>query len=308
MSSSIRTFNPDQDFDVYLAFYNALSDTPTNEQEQRDYAEMLTIDLNQDRFLAEAEGEVIGVLDMWRIATNPSADMYLQVHPEWRRQGIGTRLLRRGLEHAQVINATAVDAYAQENQVVERAFLEHHGFSVAGNYTGMELTLDKPLPPAELSGYTLKTYAELEMSAKEKLELIFKSSQEFDGILYGHKVFTDEDLGKQRFKELILPNHPEDAMFFLFEGEEFIGHDRVSFGEIGENKVGYAGVPAMHPQYYTPELVRNFALVGLEWLYKQGCRQLAFSAYGESEATLDAFKALGFAVTLFELGYRLELS
>ena len=286
MSSSIRTSNPDQDFDAYLAFYNALSDAPTNEQEQRDYAALLTIDLDQDRFLAEANAEVVGVLDMWRIATNPSADMYLQVHPEWRRQGIGTQLLKRGLEHARTINATAIDAYAQENQTAERAFLEHHSFSVAGNYTGMELTLDKPLPQAELSGYILKTYVELDMSAEEKLELMLRAGQKFWGVLYGHKVSEDEEVGRQRIRDGVLATHSEDAMFFLFDGEKFIGHDRVSVSEMDDGKVGYAGVPALQPDYKTPELSKEFALKGLNWLSQQGCTKIVSTNWGEDEATL----------------------
>lgn len=94
-----------------------------------------------------------------------------------------------------------------------------------------------------------------------------------------------------------------------------MGHDRVSFSETPEGvKQGYGGgVPGLHPDWRTPELSREFALIGLEllgleWLYNQGCRQIAFSSWGESEETLQVFKEPRFTTNNFELGYQLPLS
>ena len=311
-SVTIRLFKPDADFSAYAEFLNTCSrltgvDAKTSEQEQRDHAELFTINLNEDRFVAESEAGIVGFLDIWRLATNPTAFSSVQVHPDWRRRGIGSRLMEAGVRHARTIGATAVDGYAQREQAAERAFLEKHGFKVAGNFTAMETTLTKPLPQVDLEGHTLKTYSELNMSEEDKLELIFKADQEFWGVLYGHGFSESEDVGKQRLRDLTLGEFSEDAMYFLFDADSYIGHDRVSFGEIAGVKTGYVSVPALHPEYHTPELAKNFALVGLEYLQAQGCTKFKLNAWGESDATLAAFKELGFEVTTFELGYQLKL-
>ena len=318
-SAQVRKFNPDQDFTAYVDFLNAVSghngiDSATTEQEQRDYADMLTIDLNADRLVIdhpEQSDKLIAVGDVWQINQNPSADLMLLVHPEWRRQGVGSKLLSAALAHANELDATAIDAYARPEQKEIQAFLEHYNFKVVSNCTGMEITVTKPFPKADLpKNYTVRTYAELEGSQEDKLDLIVKAGNEFWGVLWGHKVTKDLELAREVMRKNVLGNHDENAMFFLYDGDNYIGHDRVSFSEMPDGvKQGYGGgPPGLHPDWHTPELAREFALVGLAWLYNQGCRQIAFMFWGESEETLQAFKELGFTVSNFELGYQLALT
>ena len=98
-------------------------------------------------------------------------------------------------------------------------------------------------------------------------------------------------------------------MFFLFDGETYIGHDSVNFSEgEGASKTGYAGVPGLSPTYRSPELYRELALIGLNWLYKQGCAEIKLSSWGDSEETIRAFEDLGFTMNFYELGYQRDLS
>ena len=318
-SARVRKFNPDQDFTAYVNLLNETSKhdgegSSTTEQEQRDYAAMLTIDLNADRFVIdhpEQTDKLIAVCDVWQINQNPSADFMLLVHPEWRRQGVGSKLLSAAVNHANELNATAMDAYARPEQKGIQGFLEQHNFQPISNCTGMEIAATEPFPRANLpKNYTVRTYAELESSEEDKLELIVKAGNEFWGVLWGHKVTEDLELAREVMRKNVLGNHDEDAMFFLYDRDTYVGHDRVSFSETPEGvKQGYGGgPPGLHPDWHTPELAREFALVGLEWLYDQGCRQIAFMSWGESEETLQAFEKLGFTVNSFELGYQLTFA
>ncbi len=101
-------------------------------------------------------------------------------------------------------------------------------------------------------------------------------------------------------------------MFFLFdENQAYIGHDSVNFSESTEDaqtKTASVGVPALHRDYRTPELSKQFALVALNKLFEEGCREFSFQSWGESDATIQAFESLGFKTTFFEIGYQLKLS
>ena len=257
-SLHVRKFSPRQDFKAYVDFLNAVSNhdganSATTEQEQRDYADMLTVDLNTDRLVIEhpeQSDKLVAVCDVWQINHNPSADLMLLVHPEWRRQGVGSKLLSAATAHANELNATAIDAYAHLEQKGIQAFLEYHSFRVVSNCTGMEMTATAPFPKANLpKNYTVRTYAELEDSEQDKLDLIVKAGNEFWGVLWGHKVTEDLGLAREVMRKNVLGNHDEDAMFFLYDGDTYIGHDRVSFGKTPDGvKQGYGGgPPGLHP-------------------------------------------------------------
>lgn len=315
-SVKVRRFDAAKDFPAYVELLNKTAQQDggnlTTEQEQLDFATLFTINLDTDRWVIEnpIQGDqFIAVCDVWQISKNLSAELMLLVHQNWRHQGIGSHLLAFGFQHAKELNVTAIDAYAQPEQKVIQAFLEHNGFEIAGNYTSMEATVTTPFPKTSLTAnYKICTYANLEVTETQKLELILIAGNEFWGKLWGHKVSTDIETGRQAIRDNVLNKHSEDALFFLYDGETHIGHDRVSFSETSEGiKVGHCGVPALHPAWHTPELARAFALVGLEWLYAQGCRQFAFSSWGERKETLQAFEILGFRTNFFEIGYQFVL-
>lgn len=80
------------------------------------------------RWVAEEDGRVVGSSGaLYRYEeSGGSANVGAVVHPEWRRRGVGTALLRHALEH--VADATRVFAFAAEEG---RPFAEHHGFELS---------------------------------------------------------------------------------------------------------------------------------------------------------------------------------
>jgi len=64
----------------------------------------------------------------------------------------------------------------------------------------------------------------------------------------------------------------------------------------------------IHPQYHSPELSTQFALIGLNHLFEQGCREFNLTSWGESDVTIQAFEDLGFKTSFFEIGYQLKLN
>jgi len=224
------------------------------EQEQRDFADMFGIDLKQDRFVIEHpenQKTFIAVCDIWRIQQNPSADQMLLVHPDWRRQGIGTELFKVALEHAKAINATAIDAYVKRHQTAAKAFVEKQGFKIAGNFTAMQASFERLPAKAKLAKeFIVRSYAELELSDEEKLSMIIKAGREFWGDLRGHKYIAEDDLAKEVVKKNYLEFFSEEEMFFFFEDTNYIGFDAVNISESSEGeKCGNVGPPALHVEW-----------------------------------------------------------
>ncbi len=309
-SLAVRPFR-EEDFPAYVELLNAASEHEgkaerTTEKEQREYAALYTINLSEDRMVVEHPEipTLIAACDVWRIHNNPSAASTLLVHPEWRRRGLGSRLLQTGIQHAVSLNATALDAFALPEQGEVRSFLERHDFKVAGLYRDMTLAADKPLPKPNLGSYTVRTFDQLEGDEGGKIDLLLEAANHFWGDLWGHQVLSGAE-GRKTVQDYVLPHHEPEAMFFLFNGEKYIGHDRVSFSE-GEDgaKVGHAGVPGLSSPYRSPELYRNLALVGLNWLRARGCGEIKLSSWGDGEETIRAFEDLGFTMNFYELGYQ----
>ncbi len=61
-------------------------------------------DPSQDRWVVTSSSDkkqMIGFGTVWKVPHNNYADVYVAVHPEWRKQGIGSELLQRILQRAQ---------------------------------------------------------------------------------------------------------------------------------------------------------------------------------------------------------------
>ena len=308
-SLTVRSFR-EEDFPAYVELLNAASAHEgkverTTEAEQREYAALYTINLNEDRMVIKHPNTptLIAACDVWRISDTPSAASTLLVHPGWRRRGLGSKLLQAGIQHAISLNATALDAFALPEQGEIRSFLECHNFKIAGFYRDMTLA-DKLLPKPNLGSYTVRTLDQLEGDEGDKIDLLLEAANHFWGDLWGHQTLSGAE-GRKTVQDYVLSHHEPEAMFFLFDGESYIGHDRVNVSE-GEDgaKVGHAGVPGLLPAYRSPDLYRELALVGLNWLRARGCGDIKLSSWGDSEETVRAFENLGFTINFYELGYQ----
>jgi ribosomal-protein-alanine N-acetyltransferase len=106
--------------------------------------------------VARCQGAVVGYMGMWVIAEEAHITT-LAAHPDWRRQGIGTRLLRTALAEAHRRGATRATLEVRENNRAARAMYEKHGFAMVAllrayypdtGEDGVVMWLN-PIPPPE---------------------------------------------------------------------------------------------------------------------------------------------------------------
>jgi len=88
------------------------------------------------RYLVARVGKrVVGFAGMWVIAAEGHITT-LAVEPEYRRRGIGERLLSALLEAAEDMGATRVTLEVRESNTIARALYEKYGFEVVAYLRG----------------------------------------------------------------------------------------------------------------------------------------------------------------------------
>ncbi|RMF85916.1 MAG: ribosomal-protein-alanine N-acetyltransferase [Nitrospinota bacterium] len=92
--------------------------------------EMFRAEIEQNRFayplVARKEGKVVGYICLWK-AADEAHIANIAVHPDFRRQGIGSSLLEKGLEFAREMGCTkAVLEVRVSNLPARRLYTRFH--------------------------------------------------------------------------------------------------------------------------------------------------------------------------------------
>lgn len=153
--------------------------------------------------------------------------LYIAVHPDYRRQGIGTKLEGRQRSFAAEHRGTELTAIIREDDTGSRAFLEHLGYREA--YQRFEMELDVTTFDwsrygrwrEKLGDLRLFTFSEVMVGQENHMRLFELVKLLSADVPHpeGAPDFSFEDLG--RFA--MTPGFRADALFLLAEGERWIG-------------------------------------------------------------------------------------
>ena len=259
-------------------------------------------DPQQDRWVVTTSNDserIIGFCTVWKVPQNNYADIYVAVHPGWRRRGIGSELLQRILTRAQAHQPQdiLVSGDAQNQQVTD--FLRKRAFSPISAYTALKLVSTVDLPqPVFPTGYTLRTYN----PTSDFPLLLDMYNRAFRG-LWGHWEPTAEYLNEM-LKE-INPN----GIFLLFTHTgEVVGTCR---SEISEPlsirrgvRTGYLDAPGVVPEHRSENLYLPQLLHVAHWVRKQELVDIEMESWGDSSQVLAQYQQVGFEKTHQQNIYR----
>ena len=102
-----------------------------------------------EMILALADGKPAG---MGRYSVLPDGSGWLEilrVKKEYQRQGIGRAIYRRYLELAKETDAPSVAMFTGRRNIASKSLAELNGFSVAGDFSGYDLDMEKEYEAAE---------------------------------------------------------------------------------------------------------------------------------------------------------------
>lgn len=293
----VRLFDPARDFPALVNLINAIdavdnSGEATTEDQQRAQVDWPGRDLLCDRWVTTAVDQdnlLLGYGDSWKTPQTATADIYVGVHPSWRRQGIGRELLQRTLIRAGEQGAAHVAVYADINNPASHIFLREHGFSVAGAFVKLYLALPHTTEtPQWPPRYALRRFSE----APNLAGLVSVLNHSY-GDRFGHKITTEAEIASW----VDLENAVNIALLFDDSGIA-IGICRVrptnrTHG-VEVNTIGYLDAPGVIPAHRQSGLYRSLVLAGIEMLRQQGQTAIVLESWGDEEHTIEAYCALGF--------------
>jgi mycothiol synthase len=312
--SSTSTFNY-RHFDVQRDFTSLVALLNEVEQADRDgedvgeamLREQLTWpghDPARDRWIATTgdSGQLVGYGAMFKTPNDEHADMYIAVHPAWRRRGIGSGLLARVLVRAREAAASDARVYANAERPGPNAFLLKYGFAPVSAYTRMALAGTQAFPAPDLpEGFVIHSYDQV-----GRMDVLVDIMNRGYQGLWGHHWITIEEMAEW-FPQLTL-----EGLFLLFAPDGTVAG--ICHAEMSEHlsalrgvSTGWIDAPGVAAEYREDVFYRSLLLTAMRWLAPQSPSVIELESWGDAAQTLAAYSTLGFTVVQEQISYRLLL-
>lgn len=304
----IRLFRRDRDFAglVQLRADIEAVDQAGNDLNEAAVSETLNWpghDPQKDRWVVESPedpGRFVG--HAWaRSQSQERTIVYVAIHPEWRRNGLGSALLERAFVRAHEHGASHVTVAADIKNAGAREFLLHRDFEHAGNNRFMQAPAGIPLAqPHWPAGYTVRNYADV-----QELSVLVEAFNRSYGDMWGHRENTqgamNEDYLAKRMEQSPERYIPE-GIFIVFGPDGDIAG--VCMGIRDEEQTKTVDAPGVVPEHRQMRLQRPLALTVMHWLRGYGSGPLDLESYGDQEDTIEIYREVGFVLQEHYAEYR----
>ena len=271
-------------------------------------------DPQKDRWVIEkpgGHGELFG--HAWARAQSPERTVvYVAIHPDWRRKGLGSTLLERMLTRAVEMGATHVTAAADIKNKGADAFLLRNGFQHAGNNRFMRAPAGIPLSePHWPDGYTVRSYTEV-----QNLSTLVEAFNRCYGDMWGHRENTKGAMNEEYLAERMKKNpqhyNPDGLLIVFAPDGEVAGVCVAVLGSKvdgqGDDRVMIVDSPGVVPEHRQLGLQRPLTLTAMRWLRSHSPGPIDLESYGDGEDAVRIYKDLGFVLEEHYLEYCRNLS
>ena len=297
-----RPFDMDRDVLPLLRLINEIEaidqvDEGRSESELRASLTWPEGDPARDRVVVAEPGRperLIAAVTTWKASTTDRADVRIMVHPDWRRRGLGSALLARGLARAREKGAVYLSAGHDNRMRAAGAFLHAHGFRPTATWIQMRCAAEVPLAePVYPAGYTVRPQSEVQ-SVPVVAEALNRG---FIGH-FEHRDATDTEVAHWLGTDHTRP----DGIFLAFDpAGEPAG---ICWAEINPDHsarrgrpTGYIDSLAVVPEHRRHGLGRALLLEGMRWLRANGQATIELDAWGENERALPLYEGAGFRIS-----------
>jgi mycothiol synthase len=271
------------------------------------------MELDEDLLIAEVNGEPVAYAEGGWEQDNDGGRNYSvwgQVHPDWRRRGLGTALLRWVEDRQGRVAAThppdvdrRLQSWANESEAGRIALLEGHGYRIARYDYEMERpNLD------EIPELPLPAGIELRPAGKEDLRRFWEVEVE---------VFRDHwgaiDDSEAAFEQMRADPRRDIGLWVVaWEGDEIVGQvlnriDREANAELGLER-GWVSSVGVRRAWRRRGIARSLVAQSLRVLRDAGMTTAGLGVDAENATgAVRVYEAVGFAVVRTERVYRRPL-
>lgn len=247
---------------------------------------------DQDLFVAEAGGRVVGYVDVKAELAIGRAVLDWLVHPEHRRRGLAKELFRRASRRAKELGARVVHANVSDDNVAGKKLLSRLGFGFVRRF--LELRV-------ELSGVNLEDAGEVALVSRhlqhgEEAELAEIQNRSFAGT-WGYNRNSLEEIV---YRLNLTGRSPEDVIL-ICEGDRPIGYcwtaARPSESAATDRRKGEIYMLGVDPDYRGKGVGEQALLAGLAHLKRKGIEVVELTVDSENTAARALYESVGFKVS-----------
>lgn len=292
----IQPYHPETDFAGLLGLIQAVetadaAGADTSETNLRRRLSLPGFDPALDQFLAlNPDGHFSGQTAIWLPPDSQTAFIGLSVHPQQRRQGLGSQLLAASLKRARELGARRAAFNVWQPGAAGHFFLLKHGLKLAGHFTRFSAAL--PLQATLRSfpnQFSVRSFARV-----NDLQTLARAFEQCYAGLWGHHSrVTIEEL-----QEWLPQMDPEGILLVFGVEENVVGMCRVEINpEISAERggiTGYIDAPGWLPAYRSQANTTALLHLALDWLSGRGAVQAVLESWGDPAETLLLFQKIGF--------------
>jgi mycothiol synthase len=256
----------------------------------------------EDVFVAEAAGKVVGYIDVRSELGIGRAVLDCLVHPGHRRKGLATELFHRASRRAREVGARVVQVNVPEENAAAKSLLAKLGFGFIRRF----LELRRGLSKLHLADAEQDALSSRHLQAGEEDKLVQIQNRSFAGT-WGYNPTAVEEIG---YRLSLTGCSPEDVIL-IFAADRPVGYcwtlvNPEASAAAGPN-VGRIYMLGVDPDYQGRGIGKRALLAGLAHLRGKGIEVAELTVDSQNAAACALYESGGFKISSTSAWYEKAL-